>query len=467
MTDLPKGDRTIGLALSGGGHRATAFELGALLALADHQLNTRVASISSVSGGSIANGIALSGCDYGTVTADEFERVIAPRLSCIARRGVLLGGAPATRVYLWLVMASGALLACSVLLVAVSSVAGLRLFGAVAIVVAILSASAGWSLVRQRSQRTEAAIDKELLGGTNSLLAAFQRTVHHVFCTTELQTGESFYFSPRMVYGYRYGHGQPHGVPLSTVVQASACVPGAFNPRVLRLEPLAMSKDSGVAHVVLNDGGTYDNMADQWEYGHAGRSREWPQLAQLQRPVDLLVLVNASKGWDQVDPIRPSGRALELAGLQRSQSVQYDVSTARRRQALYREFVQADESRSGLTGAFVQISRSPYAIVEDFSRGDADGEPTALSGQRQQRAVAAGKFLDDLGYSRDQWRDIAHANAAVPTTLARLDRRNAARSVTAELVEQGYVLTLVNLHVLHGLVPLVPFERARFARLCS
>src|SRR5689334_16148620 len=45
----------IGLALSGGGHRATAYALGVLLYLVDSGLNTRVRTIASVSGGSILN----------------------------------------------------------------------------------------------------------------------------------------------------------------------------------------------------------------------------------------------------------------------------------------------------------------------------------------------------------------------------------------------------------------------------
>jgi predicted acylesterase/phospholipase RssA len=64
-------ERTIGVALSGGGHRATLFGLGSLLALADAGLNERIVSVSSVSGGSIANGIVLSRLDLGTSTAED------------------------------------------------------------------------------------------------------------------------------------------------------------------------------------------------------------------------------------------------------------------------------------------------------------------------------------------------------------------------------------------------------------
>ena len=54
----PRGD--FGVALSGGGVRASAFALGALLYLVDSGLNRRVAVISSVSGASLTNGFLLS-----------------------------------------------------------------------------------------------------------------------------------------------------------------------------------------------------------------------------------------------------------------------------------------------------------------------------------------------------------------------------------------------------------------------
>ena len=93
-------ERDVGIAISGGGHRATVFGLGALLAVVDMDLNGQVTSISSVSGGSIANGIVMTGPDYGDVDAAGFEDHIAPCLRAIATRGILLGGAPATAGYL-------------------------------------------------------------------------------------------------------------------------------------------------------------------------------------------------------------------------------------------------------------------------------------------------------------------------------------------------------------------------------
>jgi hypothetical protein len=48
--------KTIGLCLSGGGHRASVFSLGALLYLVDANRHYDIKAISSVSGGSLTSG---------------------------------------------------------------------------------------------------------------------------------------------------------------------------------------------------------------------------------------------------------------------------------------------------------------------------------------------------------------------------------------------------------------------------
>jgi hypothetical protein len=45
----------LGIALSGGGHRASLLSLGALLYVVDSGMNARVRTVTSVSGGSITN----------------------------------------------------------------------------------------------------------------------------------------------------------------------------------------------------------------------------------------------------------------------------------------------------------------------------------------------------------------------------------------------------------------------------
>jgi len=449
--------RDIGVALSGGGHRATVFGLGVLLSLVDQGLNERVMSISSVSGGSIANGIAMIGPDYGTVHTDEFESHLSASLSAISDRGVLLGGAPATRTFIRLLIGSIVATALLWIVVVVAVIGHWWLLAIVAAVLAIIAGVVAWRLFRARSRRTQRAIDAELLGNKHVTLAGLRSSpmsVHHVLCTTELQTGTSFYFSNRMVYGYGFsGRAAPVELPLAIAVQASACVPGAFSPCTLSLTDVGLP---GPGRLVLVDGGVYDNMADEWEYGFRGRSKSWPALADAQADAASMLLIgNASGGWNDLKPIKGGGLRLELAGALRSKDVQYDVSTAHRRRALAAVF--RDHDAGTADGVFAQITASPYGITDQFGNRPADRVD-----DRCRRADEARIFLDQQGYTPDMWSDVARRTSGVPTTLAPLGRET-----TAALLEHGYVLTMVNMYVMHGLGELRPIDRSRFTRLAG
>ena len=86
--DTPS-DGHLAVALSGGGHRATLFALGALLALVDRGLNRRVAQISSVSGGSIANAFVAQRCHFDQLRPGELDPVAADLVATIVTRGLL------------------------------------------------------------------------------------------------------------------------------------------------------------------------------------------------------------------------------------------------------------------------------------------------------------------------------------------------------------------------------------------
>jgi hypothetical protein len=496
--------RHIGVALSGGGHRATVFGLGALLALVDQGLNREVVSVASVSGGSIANGIAMVGPDYGTVDTAGCENHLKPALKSIADRGVLQKGAPRTKGYMAALISSAVLLGLSFVTLVVGVLVGVRRFAVVAIVALALGLLIAWTLrnkklvalltglgaaaaallahwwiarivalpvavvslvvaavlFSQRGRRTRDAIDFEELGAKHTTLASLASTtgptgVHHVICTTELQSGEEYFFSPRATYGYRFGGHAPGSIPLATAVQASACVPGAFNPVVL---------DHGGKHLVLDDGGVYDNMADEWEYGYTGRMASWPGLKDVQaNPATHLIVINASKGWEALKPIKGKGLGLELAGVLRAKDVQYDVSTSHRRRALFSTFTNAEANGHGQTGTFAQISRSPHAVIDSFITWTGSGEPDATLVGRQERAKLARDFLNSSsGRDKKSWQDVTDTNSGIKTTLAKLGK-----TATADLLEHGYVLTMVNLYVLHEMAELKPVSRARFEALCN
>ena len=80
--------RKIGVALSGGGYRATAWGLGAILALSDLREagsnDDRLSTVASVSGGSVTNGFIAAGEPFNSSNSAGFDAEAArlvPRLS--------------------------------------------------------------------------------------------------------------------------------------------------------------------------------------------------------------------------------------------------------------------------------------------------------------------------------------------------------------------------------------------------
>src|SRR5262245_25329587 len=83
-------ERSLAVSMSGGGHRATLFVLGALMYLVDAKANAFVTSIASVSGGSLTNGMVGQNLNFRQTDGDGFRsRVAAPLATQIARHGTL------------------------------------------------------------------------------------------------------------------------------------------------------------------------------------------------------------------------------------------------------------------------------------------------------------------------------------------------------------------------------------------
>lgn len=99
---MEKSTSHLALALSGGGHRATLFALGALLALVDRGLNKRVVQIASVSGGSITNAFVAQRCDFNKLKPGELDNLVTDLVRRVVTQGVV-----ETRVLLLLVVLPG------------------------------------------------------------------------------------------------------------------------------------------------------------------------------------------------------------------------------------------------------------------------------------------------------------------------------------------------------------------------
>jgi hypothetical protein len=486
------------------------------MGLADAGVADRIVSVSSVSGGSIANGVlAASAADEWTRGPAEAEVALAPGLRQWAHDGLFFPGKATdgwvavmlgllTSAVAGLIAALAATVAVGrewsegraavvalALLVALGAVAGLLVWrlktrafvtasviaGAVLIwpftYLAIQAVGDSWlwlSLVwllaiallamailrfGRRSEAAVSGLEATLFPKDRTMSSLDDRSVHHVLCAANLRTGNNLYLTNKML----WGHGSPAvagEVTLATAVQASACLPGAFLARTIE-----RIGGDGSPTVVLSDGGAYDNMADQWEWGFPNR-REYAKdiagasalLQAAQRAsATHLVVVNASRGMTGTnDKVVKPGLRGELASVLGAKDVLYDVSTATRRRLLIEMFdrIRKDPA-NGRGGILIHIGTSPYTVVDKFKH---DGNEVSS------RAVHAEDLLDvltdlelstsnvDPGRRRQWWIDRANENATVKTTLGPLE--GIAPGTTAKLLHHAWVLTRITGHIVHA-----------------
>jgi predicted acylesterase/phospholipase RssA len=432
--------KSLAVSLSGGGHRATLFVLGALMYLVDAKANANVTSIASVSGGSLTNGLVGQEVNFRQTDGNQFrQRVAAPLATQIALKGTLFDPF-LSKLYLAVLFIWG--IAALVVPLIDWGPWYLRF-----LVFLVLIASWGW-FFGKRGAICASAFKKTLFspGGRATTLSQLRKDgLDHVICSTELRSAEQVYFAGDFVYSYALGHGKPADMPLAQAVQASAAYPGGFPPATLPARRHdftgAPSPPSGPPappdYMVLTDGGVYDNMGDQWARGYADRVKRWSALADGRLAPNQLVVVNASARV----PWSPFRRRLipligEVLALLRVMDVMFVNTTNVRRQAIVASYNPADPgTASALPSVLVQIAQSPFVVANAFSRDE-----SAVG----QRARAVLEFLSQ-GPGSEAWKQIANDNSAVATTLSKLGA-----DVSARLIYQGYVVTMCNLHVFFG-----------------
>jgi hypothetical protein len=446
----------IGIAISGGGHRASLFGLGALLYLADAGKSADVTSIASVSGGSLTNAYVARNTNYAATSGPVFWEVMKPFARQIAQKGTVWTW--------WVTKAYVGLLA-------------LVLAGTIAIwwlpwpwalrLVAFLVALILWAaLAAQRGRVCGRAFAATLYvkpspagdgtgGSSPPGLAEGHKEINHVLCATDLHAGEHVYFSPAFVCAYRFGWGTPGNLGLHTAVQCSAALPGVFPVRRLRTarHNFTGGTDSD-STMALVDGGVYDNMADQWGQGVSARKTRWPAAAGALHEPEELIVVNSSAGlgWGKLGRLRVPLLG-ELLALLRDKDVLYDNSTSLRRAGLVGRFDLAELQQSGLRGALVSIPQSPFKIAQYFV-GSTDWPNRAIRAQ-----AVLGAFANE---DETAWAAAAKVNQGVKTSLSKLGTDTSAR-----LIRHGYLLAMANLHVIlaYPLAPVPPLSK--FVELVS
>ena len=509
---------SISVAVSGGGHRATAWALGVMQGLVDCDLNPSVTSIVSVSGGSIANGAVAQSMDFQSVDRAEFDEKIEPLVDLISDQGLFVFG-PSTNRYVFVTVATVSLFlgmltsAASVVLAAMVSwsplwhtgwgllvlvgtivfsrsrgfdglarwlvltslfvgLGGLvgatltQSFGprsAAPLLVSVFAAIATFILFvvlwARRGRVLVKALDSMAFGGAS--LESIRRTVNHVFVAADLETADALYLSPHFVSSYRRGLTTPNGVSLAQAVQASAALPGAFPPSILTVtdrfkRPWTQDgPDESTRQLPLSDGGAYDNMGVQWDTRRRKRLEcEWGSSCPegMGPAPTLLVVANASAPWTWRRWTAKNPLSTEIASLSRNQGIQYDQTTATRRQVLFNTFSTAADTGKGLKGIILTISRTPFEVCDRYVKNEASPFHVRAVETRNLIARSAGCSADDCDHdslrcsARVHWGGVVAFNSSVPTTLGKVGR-----PATDSIMSHARTAATAYLYVLHGL----------------
>ena len=510
----------VDVALSGGGYRAASWGFGTLFALlrardqsAKDASHIQIASIASVSGGSVANGVVAHEIqDLNTVTEDSYLTAIRGCINNMTGPG-LIPGQPTRRYLATLIVTAGAALITSLVVAGALTSAG-RDWGAAAFIVPIIAFAAAallfglWRGLRGAAvamkplalQTIGAAVAGAILGlgvwlGTaldgwqatrvvvliaiisgllwwigfglfaargriveDNLARMFfstdsrptrlsdlaDRAVHHVFCASELQSGDHFYLSPKLMHGFLLGEIAAPAMSLAQAVQASASLPGGFPPQETELVPAVLldrpwtvpadAPATPVQRIVLADGGVYDNMGEEWSFGFARRAKRSDLVRASQPAAHFMVVSNAGKALGWTTMRRTNNVWREIRGLVRDEGIQYDATTAQRRRGVVAAFRAGETSGAGPIGVIIHMGTSPVAICNQFKNS-----PIAEQRNRAREA------LDVLG-PPDRWEQVVDRNKTVGTVLSALESET-----VLDLIEHSAVLTLVALYVVHGI----------------
>ena len=215
-------DARIGLAISGGGFRATAFGLGALRALHDRDLLRQVRVISGVSGGSLLAAMWA----YGPSDFAEFDATVSSLLA----RGIQ----------------------AELIRRAVSP----------AMVAKGLRRNATGILRRQRAfSRTEALVESlEAMGFGSKLLSDVTHpSLHTVLSATDMTTSNAVRFGSQTSSSSAFGR-IIEAVTVAEAVAASAAFPVLLPALARRFTFEALDGIRTERRILMTDGGVYDNL---------------------------------------------------------------------------------------------------------------------------------------------------------------------------------------------------------------
>ena len=439
----------IGLALSGGGIRATLFSLGVVIALIDTGANRWVRCIASVSGGSLLNAWLAHAGDFSSLKSpDGFK---AAKLARMLALGGVFAWSPRN---LWRVIRSaigliptlmGAALGVagigagvlegqeartrvvSVVVQSLSQVYGLLPPLIWIYIVVTLSVFAAF-ILRGRWQEAIFAVKLgELTGNARCTLASFAPSrVQHVLVSTDLKSACPVFFSKDFVHCHTHGWSEPGALRTATALYASAAFPIVFPPRRLWARRFAFrnGKAGELRGFALADGGVYNNLGDDWFKTRDEQIGEvWPyggltvDVEGVREPVATRIVVNAGAPSEPMEWLYPGWSTL------RTMSVLYDNTVSPRVARIV-----------GGRGLLLDIKDSPPDLA-------ANG--TGFLAEKGTRAAQIGRQLA----RRDPkfWNQLKAETARTPTKLSGVGWRTA-----AALMHHGYLSAMVLLWAQYG-----------------
>jgi NTE family protein len=351
----------VGLALSGGGYRATLFSLGSLWRLNDAGLLGRLDIVTSVSGGSILSGVLAAHwreLRFAEGRASNFVEAVAEPVQRFCAEGIDVA-------------------------------AGVK---------GLLNPfrSAGDYLAAAYRDRLFGRMRLDELPGPGEGAPVF------LFYATNLQTGRSVRMTPQSVADYRLGEARGLQLPLAFAVAASSAFPPLFSPIVLETRdadwteppPAADGRRLVVAdrellrilreRIELADGGIYDNMGLQRLVGDTASAPDIVLVSDAGAPFEI-------EQNPPDDPLRQLGRVRDIL---------IDQTRALRKRHLIEGF-ESGRRRGAYWGVSTDIDR--YGADHPLLASSADTEaldhvPTRLNAfeaSLQRRLINWGYALCD------------------------------------------------------------------------
>ncbi len=308
----------IGIALSGGGIRATIFHLGVFEWLATKNLFEKISRISSVSGASMCVGLIYSHNDLKWPSSKEYLEIVLPKIKKTLES------------------------------VDLQTAAILKL------------------IISPHYWNKKANLLAKLLESKWNINGSLQnlenKPMWYVNCTT-FETGKRFRFSKENMGDYILGFSQNPNIPLSEIIASSAGFPVLIGPYTLELSKYKWEKsyysekefdDKKIPKVHLWDGGVYDNLGAEsiFKFGKEG---------ELAKNVDYMIISNASASIGLSDRskemfVSKTKRILDIAADQ--------INSLRSRMIM--EFIKETEK-----GLYLKIGNSAEKIANDSNCNEA------------------------------------------------------------------------------------------------